>query len=266
MNVSLQLQQCIRTLRMSTRRVREWTYRQLLAEVRSIAAALRTAKQGPGSRVAIIMPMTPFAVALYLATVYIGAAVVSVAESFSAAEMRTRLDVGGATLIIVQVRSTVESANQTCTRVLLLPYLSLQWEVRLGEVLAVDAHLPMHVKCRVLCAQDEIVRANKRVPLYTKIQSIPLRAIPTIVVAASASFASATNASGSQLSQASLAQGDEHWAALAERACNARMELQEPHIGSCDDVINVLFSSGTTGTPKAIPWTHITPLRCVRFP
>jgi len=27
-------------------------------------------------------------------------------------------------------------------------------------------------------------------------------------------------------------------------------------------VINILFSSGTTGTPKAIPWTHLTPLKC----
>ncbi len=27
-------------------------------------------------------------------------------------------------------------------------------------------------------------------------------------------------------------------------------------------VTNVLFSSGTTGTPKAIPWTHLTPLKC----
>src|SRR5205085_2488536 len=26
--------------------------------------------------------------------------------------------------------------------------------------------------------------------------------------------------------------------------------------------INVLFSSGTTGTPKAIPWTHSTAIRC----
>lgn len=26
--------------------------------------------------------------------------------------------------------------------------------------------------------------------------------------------------------------------------------------------INVLFSSGTTGTPKAIPWSHLTPIKC----
>ena len=33
----------------------------------------------------------------------------------------------------------------------------------------------------------------------------------------------------------------------------------------CDPyaVTNVLFSSGTTGDPKAIPWTHLTPMKCV---
>jgi len=29
-----------------------------------------------------------------------------------------------------------------------------------------------------------------------------------------------------------------------------------------DDITAVLFSSGTTGDPKAIPWTHTTPLKC----
>jgi acetyl-CoA synthetase len=28
------------------------------------------------------------------------------------------------------------------------------------------------------------------------------------------------------------------------------------------DTVNVLFSSGTTGDPKAIPWTHTTPVKC----
>ena len=26
--------------------------------------------------------------------------------------------------------------------------------------------------------------------------------------------------------------------------------------------MTLLFSSGTTGEPKAIPWSHVTPLRC----
>lgn len=34
-----------------------------------------------------------------------------------------------------------------------------------------------------------------------------------------------------------------------------------PHVADAEAVTNVLFSSGTTGTPKAIPWTHLTPLR-----
>jgi acetyl-CoA synthetase len=29
-----------------------------------------------------------------------------------------------------------------------------------------------------------------------------------------------------------------------------------------DDAINILFSSGTTGDPKAIPWTQLTPIKC----
>ncbi len=35
----------------------------------------------------------------------------------------------------------------------------------------------------------------------------------------------------------------------------------EPHIVGPDTHSNVLFSSGTTGAPKAIPWTHLTPLK-----
>jgi len=29
-----------------------------------------------------------------------------------------------------------------------------------------------------------------------------------------------------------------------------------------DEVTNILFSSGTTGEPKAIPWAQTEPLRC----
>jgi acetyl-CoA synthetase len=36
----------------------------------------------------------------------------------------------------------------------------------------------------------------------------------------------------------------------------------EAHVASPAEITNVLFSSGTTGTPKAIPWTHTTPLKC----
>lgn len=41
----------------------------------------------------------------------------------------------------------------------------------------------------------------------------------------------------------------------------SRMEF-EPVIGMAQETINVLFSSGTTGDPKAIPWNHLTPIKC----
>lgn len=36
----------------------------------------------------------------------------------------------------------------------------------------------------------------------------------------------------------------------------------EPYVAGPDHLINILFSSGTTGDPKAIPWTQLTPIKC----
>jgi len=47
------------------------------------------------------------------------------------------------------------------------------------------------------------------------------------------------------------------WARLLEAG-----DRCAPRPGPADDVTNVLFSSGTTGTPKAIPWTRLTPFKC----
>ena len=39
-------------------------------------------------------------------------------------------------------------------------------------------------------------------------------------------------------------------------------EIFESVTAEPDTLTNVLFSSGTTGDPKAIPWTHLTPIKC----
>jgi acetyl-CoA synthetase len=36
----------------------------------------------------------------------------------------------------------------------------------------------------------------------------------------------------------------------------------DPVIVTPEETINILFSSGTTGEPKAIPWNHLTPIKC----
>jgi acetyl-CoA synthetase len=56
---------------------------------------------------------------------------------------------------------------------------------------------------------------------------------------------------------AALRPGDLWWSDLLSGGGATASQPADP-----DDVINVLFSSGTTGDPKAIPWTHLTPIKC----
>ncbi|HJS75527.1 MAG TPA: AMP-binding protein, partial [Vicinamibacteria bacterium] len=53
-----------------------------------------------------------------------------------------------------------------------------------------------------------------------------------------------------------LAEGDLAWEDVLGD------DESEAHVASPEEITNVLFSSGTTGAPKAIPWTHVTPLKC----
>lgn len=39
-------------------------------------------------------------------------------------------------------------------------------------------------------------------------------------------------------------------------------EQFDPHVADPQETTNILFSSGTTGEPKAIPFDHVTPIRC----
>jgi acetyl-CoA synthetase len=55
-----------------------------------------------------------------------------------------------------------------------------------------------------------------------------------------------------------LRPGERSWADFLAAGAAAPPVPRDP-----EDVTNVLFSSGTTATPKAIPWTHLTPLKCM---
>ncbi|MGE5607909.1 MAG: AMP-binding protein [Bacillota bacterium] len=157
-----------------------------------VANALLQRGIQPGDAVAIVMPMTPHAVAIYLGILAAGAAVVSIADSFAPEEMATRLRIGQAKRVFTQ---------------------------------------------------DYIHRGGNRLPLYDKL--ITAGAPPAIVLGGQGA-ASVALRSGDQTWEAFLSADDR----LAPVACNP------------GDAINILFSSGTTGEPKAIPWDHTTPLKC----
>jgi acetyl-CoA synthetase len=86
-----------------------------------------------------------------------------------------------------------------------------------------------------------IERGGKSLPLYEK------------VVAAGAPRAIVLDAAG-----ATLRPGDLTWEAFVGTGTAPPFV---PFVSEPDATTNILFSSGTTGDPKAIPWTHLTPIK-----
>lgn len=141
--------------------------------------------------VAIIMPMTINAVAIYLGIIKAGLVAVSIADSFSADEIKIRLKIANTAAVFTQ---------------------------------------------------DVITRDGKTLPLYERI--IQAEAPDTVVIAEQGAL------------KLPLRLQDSEWTHfLSEETSFKAM--------SCDpsEPINILFSSGTTGDPKAIPWTHTTPIK-----
>ena len=167
------------------------SYGELRRAVDGAAGGLTGLGVQEGDRVAIAMPMTLEAVVAYLAVVAIGAAVVSIADSFAPDEIAARLRIGGARLVVTQ---------------------------------------------------DRISRAGRHLPMYDKV--VDAGAERAIVV---------DTGSGIRLRA-----GDVWWGDLAPGEGGER---GDPVPGDPDRVTNVLFSSGTTGDPKAIPWTQLTPVK-----
>ena len=98
---------------------------------------------------------------------------------------------------------------------------------------------------KAIFTQDYINRAGKRLPLYEK------------VIAANAPKAVVSSSEGSKTVARTQRAGDMTWNDFLSDAAVFNAVLCHP-----DAHTNILFSSGTTGAPKAIPWTHTTPIKC----
>jgi acetyl-CoA synthetase len=121
-----------------------------------------------------------------------------------------------------------------------------------GVVVSIaDSFAPDEIRTRLRIAraevavtQDVVVRAGKTLPMYAKLVEAGARAC--IVCAHS----------GSSLAL-KLRQEDREWSRFL-----VKMSSFSARPASPDAFTNILFSSGTTGDPKAIPWTHSTPVKC----
>ncbi|KAL3518967.1 hypothetical protein ACH5RR_021556 [Cinchona calisaya] len=178
--------------------VRQMTLKELREKVMLVANALER-KFSKGDAIAIDMPMTATAVIVYLAIVLAGFVVVSIADSFAAKEIATRLRVS---------------------------------------------------KAKAIFTQDFIVRGGRRFPLYSR------------VVEASPYEAIVIPATGKDL-LVQLRCQDLSWDDFLSSVRDLpSSNYYSPAYQPIDSVINILFSSGTTGDPKAIPWTQQSPMRC----
>ncbi len=98
-------------------------------------------------------------------------------------------------------------------------------------------------KARGIITVDAFVRGSKRVGLYDKVREADAPQAVVIPL--------------DPQRPPELRAGDLLWGQFLGPEQAAENGVGDPY-----RVTNVLFSSGTTGDPKAIPWTHLTPLKC----
>ncbi|KAL5545215.1 hypothetical protein UlMin_008999 [Ulmus minor] len=101
-------------------------------------------------------------------------------------------------------------------------------------------------KAKAIFTQDFIVRGGRKVPLYSR------------VVEAEACKAIVLPVAGNNV-DVPLREQDLSWKDFLSG--QSRSKHYSPFHQPMDSMINILFSSGTTGDPKAIPWTQLSPIR-----
>ncbi|MEM7784674.1 MAG: AMP-binding protein [Planctomycetota bacterium] len=172
--------------------IQKMTYGELWTRANQVANSIADHGFKLGDAIGVVMPMTPWSVAIYLGIIMAGCHVVSIADSFAPPEIATRLNIAGA---------------------------------------------------KAVFTYDQQIRGGKKLPLYRKV--------------AEASDISAIVLHCDQFLSLDLREQDLDWSEfLVDRTEFGPVEC------TVNETINVLFSSGTTGDPKAIPWNHLTPIKC----
>lgn len=172
--------------------IKSMSVEELEALSRKVAANLKRLGFSAGDPLAIVMPMTAEAVAIYLGIIMAGSIAAGIADSFQPREIARYLKTS---------------------------------------------------KAKAVFVQDVNERNHRQLPLYANV--IQAAGPMAIVLPAREKI------------QITMRAGDVQWNDFLQANPSEQM-----HIGDPGDTINILFSSGTTGDAKAVPWTQTTPLKC----
>jgi acetyl-CoA synthetase len=220
------------------RNLREMSFHTLDSLSNQIANGLeKKLDLKPGDAVGICMPMTPESIAIYLGIVKAGCVVISIADSFSPGEIATRCKIGNAKAIFTQ--DLIFRGAKTFS-----------------------------LFQRVLDA-DQILQVSEK----NDSQFMNIVVLPGMLHASSYSHVSKDDKGSSWTDKGS--EGNEltiHHSVLTSMRrdhdiswytfINFCSEEYTSVKRSSMDPCNILFSSGTTGEPKAIVWSHSTPIKC----
>lgn len=103
-------------------------------------------------------------------------------------------------------------------------------------------------EAKAIFTQDVIIRGEKSIPLYSRV--VQAQAPMTIVIPARGSSVSIK-----------LRDGDISWPDFLEKVKKLKGDVFKAVEQPIEAFTNILFSSGTTGEPKAIPWTNSAPFK-----
>jgi len=176
-------------------RIEEITYKQLLHKVGLYASGLRAQGYAAHDRVVLYIPFSIEAIAVYLSLIYIGAEPVLVSDSFSAPELKKRIDI---------------------------------------------------INAKAVITTDQYWYADKQIQILPKV----IEASPAQIILHTSENTAAISIRNNK--------NDLLLSELAE----VHTQLLAPQYQSGSDTISILFSSGTTKEPKALPWKATTPLKC----
>ena len=178
-----------------TKEITSISYGDLQQKVLRYATAMKELGFTVEDRIILYIPFSIEAIASYLALIYIGAEPVLVADSFSAAELKKRIDI---------------------------------------------------IHAKAVITTDHYWYADKKINVLTKV----LEANPEKIILQTSEITDATSIRNNAAD------------VLLSDLLKSSAPAVTPYYHSSSDTISILFSSGTTKEPKALPWKATTPIKC----